>query len=263
MLSAYSWSQFGLFILVLLLLYYGVVGLLYYRAELTSLRNFGNRGRHPPTDPPAPLPLVRPTSAFAPAAPVAGEPPVAAGMASVREQGAAENLPVVTEPVVAGELPPSTAMATDYEEGASAAENVEATAAASAGQADAPMGDEPPREEADQVDERLADLVRKQVVELSEEMNPAPAVLETGGSRYEPLASFDEPVASPRDIIAVEPAPQLIAAESVRDYIALLQAGQHPPMPPALQGSCLAAQMAQHLDQYQAELAALFGADEL
>ena len=31
MLSAYSWGQFGLFVLVVVVLYYLVVGLLYYR----------------------------------------------------------------------------------------------------------------------------------------------------------------------------------------------------------------------------------------
>ena len=79
---------------------------------------------------------------------------------------------------------------------------------------------------------------------------------------YEPLATFDEPVASLLDIITAEPASQLVAADSVSEYIARLQAGQNPPLPAALQGSCLAEQMARHLDHYNAELAALFEAEE-
>ena len=135
-----------------------------------------------------------------------------------------------------------------------------ATAAAGSALEEAQAQDETRTETADEADERLAALVRREAHLLpldEEEMNlPDPVV---GG--YEPLATFEEPVASLLDIITAEPS-QLVAAESVSDYIAQLQAGQNPPLPPALQGSCLAEQMAQHLDEYQAELAALFAADE-
>ncbi|UOQ75178.1 hypothetical protein [Hymenobacter cellulosilyticus] len=80
MLSAYSWSQFGLFILALVLLYYLVVGLLYYRQELTGLLSSRRKSGSPAltanaTGVVAPPALVRPTSAFAPAAASAGSAP--------------------------------------------------------------------------------------------------------------------------------------------------------------------------------------------
>ena len=280
MLSAYSWSQFGLFTLVLVLLYYLVVGLLYYRQELTRLLTPGKKGLSPQlagtaAGGPAPPSLVRPTSAFGPAKP-APDSQAEHDESGQPEAGAAENLPTAAEPVVAGELPPSTAGATGQDESTSEAAPMEAMAAASSALEEAQVQDESRTETADQADERLAAMVRREAHPLpsdgeqahlsiagpeDETVNPNPLV---GG--YEPLATFEEleePVASLLDIITAEPGPQLVTAESVSDYIAQLQAGHNPPMPPALQGSCLAEQMAQHLDQYQAELAALFEADEV
>ena len=267
MLSAYSWSQFGLFILVLVLLYYLVVGLLYYRVELTALLTPGKQGLRPQpagtaTGVAVPPSLVRPTSAFAPAKTAPDSPAEQADESHLPEAGAAENLPTATKPVVAGELPASTAGATGQDESIREEASMDATAAASSALEEAQAQDENRTETADQADERLAELVRREAHPLpSDEMEtvlPDPLV---GG--YEPLATFEEPVGSLLDIITAEPAPQLVAAESVSDYIAQLQAGQNPPLPPALQGSCLAEQMAQHLDEYQAELAALFTADEM
>ncbi|AYA39061.1 hypothetical protein D3Y59_17910 (plasmid) [Hymenobacter oligotrophus] len=269
MLSAYSWSQFGLFMLVVVLLYYLVVGLLYYRAELAPLLSLGKRGGGstpaPTTAPPA---LVRPTSAFTPPQPAAAE---AAPEAAAEEEGAAENLPPTTEAVVEGQLPASTATATGQDQSADDSAPMDAASASAEEQAAAQ--DQIRTEAPDQADERLAELVRR---EAHAEADPAaaadqptelldaePALQQQLPVSYEPLASFEEPVASPLDIITAGPAPQLVAAESVSEYIALLQAGQNPPAPAGLQGSCLAEQMAQHLEEYQAELAALFGADEL
>lgn len=269
MLSAYTWSQFGLFILVVVLLYYLVVGLLYYRAELAPLLSLGKRGAsHLPAPATAPPALVRPTSAFAPAQPAAT---VAAPEAPAAEEGAAENLPPATQSVVEGQLPASTATATGQDRSADDSAPMDAVAASAEEQAAAQ--DQTRTEAPDQADERLAELVRREAyaeadppaaVDQPAELPDAELALQQPlPESYEPLASFEEPVASPLDIITAGPAPQLVAAESVSEYIALLQAGQNPPTPAGLQGSCLAEQMAQHLEEYQAELAALFGADDL
>ncbi|MBT9395033.1 hypothetical protein KLP40_17840 [Hymenobacter sp. NST-14] len=268
MLSAYSWSQFGLFMLVVVLLYYLVVGLLYYRAELAPLLSLSKRGAgstpSPATAPPA---LVRPTSAFAPPQPAAA---VAAPEAMVEEEGAAENLPPATESVVEGLLPASTATATGQDQ--SADDSTPMDAASGSAEEQAAAQDQTRTEAPDHADERLAELVRREahadadppaVDQPAELLDAEPVRQEQLPAGYEPLASFEEPVASPLDIITAGPAPQLVAAESVSEYIALLQAGQNPPAPAGLQGTCLAGQMAQHLEEYQAELAALFGADEL
>jgi hypothetical protein len=273
MLSAYTWSQFGLFILALLLLYYLVVGLLYYRQELTDLLSSGRKpgSRALAADAAgivAPPPLVRPTSAFAPSA---GEAATVDGDAETEstEAGAVENLPNAAEPVVGGKLPDSTAAATGQDESTEEARPFEATHHA---QPEAQLQDEARTEEADQADERLAELVRQQMPsqQVEEELPPTTPVLEPETipaeplvSGYEPLATFDEPVASLLDIITAEPASQLVAADSVSEYIARLQAGQNPPLPAALQGSCLAEQMAQHLDHFNAELNALLEAEEV
>jgi hypothetical protein len=276
MLSAYSWSQFGLFILALVLLYYLVVGLLFYRDELLARLTKGDNGRRPElagadaggAEPPA---LVRPTSAFAPAAPTQGKAASTDADAEAESpvDGAAENLPSAAGPVVGGELPASTATATGQDESTDEAIPLEAAPSA---QPEAQVQDETRTEAADQVDERLAQLVREQASPQSgeEDLPPAVTVLDpevipaaSVPNGYEPLATFDEPVASLLDIITAEPSAQLVAAESVSEYIALLQAGQNPPVPAALRGSCLAEQMAQHLDHYNAELAALFEADEV
>ena len=269
MLSAYSWSQFGLFMLVVVLLYYLVVGLLYYRAELAPLLALGKHGAGstpaPATAPPA---LVRPTSAFAAPQPAAAE---AAPAARVEEEGAAENLPSTTESIVEVQLPVSTATATGQDQSADGSTPMDAASTSAEEQAAAQ--DQTRTEAPDQADERLAELVRREahaeayspaaVDQPAELLDAEPALQQRLPEGYEPLASFEEPVASPLDIITAGPAPQLVAAESVSEYIALLQAGQNPPAPAGLQGSCLAEQMAQHLEEYQAELAALFGADEL
>ncbi|WP_148103650.1 hypothetical protein [Hymenobacter metallilatus] len=269
MLSAYSWSQFGLFMLVVVLLYYLVVGLLYYRAELAPLLALGKRGAgSTPSPTTAPPTLVRPTSAFAAPQPAATE---AAPEARVEEEGAAENLPSTTESIVEVQLPASTATATGQDQ--SADDSTPMDAASTSAEEQAAAQDQTRTEAPDQADERLAELVRREAHtgadppaaadQPAELLDAEPALQQRLPEGYEPLASFEEPVASPLDIITAGPAPRLVAAESVSEYIALLQAGQNPPAPAGLQGSCLAEQMAQHLEEYQAELAALFGADEL
>lgn len=277
MLSAYSWSQFGLFILILVLLYYLVVGLLYYRQELTALLSPGKKGLRPQlagaaAGVAAPPSLVRPTSAFGPTKPAPDSSAEQDDELNRPETGAAENRPPATEPVVAGELPPSTAGATGQDKSTRAEAPMAAPAAASSALEEAQAQDETRVETADQADERLAALVRRAAHPLPSDQEETSLSLPTPEDKtrlpdplvggYEPLATFEEPVASLLDIITAEPAPQLVAAESVSDYITQLQAGQNPPLPPSLRGSCLAEQMAQHLGEYQAELAALFATDE-
>lgn len=270
MLSAYSWSQFGLFTMTLVFCYYLVVGLLYYRAELTALLRPGNQATRTQlagAGAMAPPALVRPTSAFAPAAEESAT--VDADTETESAAGAAENLPTVAEAVVGGELPDSTAAATGQDESLGEAAPLDATQST---QLEAQEQDEVRTEEADQADERLAALVRQQASSPpgEEESQPTVPALERDTllaeplvAGYEPLATFDEPVASLLDIITAEPAAQLVAADSVSEYIARLQAGQNPPLPAALQGSCLAEQMAQHLDHFNAELNALLEMDEV
>ena len=275
MLSAYSWSQFGLFTLTLVFCYYLVVALLYYRAELTALLRPGNQASRTQFAGASALvapALVRPTSAFAPATEAESATVEADVDPESPAAGAAENLPTAAEAVVGGKLPDSTAAATGQDESTSEAPPLEATQAA---QPEAQVQDETRTETADQANERLAALVRREAHTLPSDGEEEPlsiAVPEdevvhsdplAGG--YEPLATFEEfeePVASLLDIITADPSAPLIAAESVSEYIAQLQAGNNPPMPMALQGSCLAEQMAQHLGQFNAELTLLLEADE-
>lgn len=275
MLSAYSWGQFGLFVLVVVLLYYLVVGLLYYRAELTALLAPGGKvvgGQLAGVGGSAAVPpsLVRPTSAFVKATPGATEARDDADNNAERpEAGADQNLPAAAEPLVSGALPDSTGTATGQNESTSDTAPMDATAAVGF---EAQVLDENRTEEADQADEHLAALVRREAHNLPTEQvaaDAAPAgVLEPENVQlplvadgYEPLATFDEPVASRLDIAPVDP-PKLVAAASVAEYLTLLQNGQQPAQPIELAGTSLAEQMAQQMALNHAELDDLFGPDE-
>jgi len=272
MLSAYSWGQFGLFVLVVVPLYYLVVGLLYYRAELTArlapgkkvgggqLAGVGGRAVAPPS-------LVRPTSAFVKATPAATEAREDADDAERPEAGADQNLPTAAESLVSGALPDSTGTATGQDESTSDTAPMEATAAAGD-----EAQDENRNEEADQADEHLAALVRREAHNLSPDSIAADAPVEGALEpetvqqsllpvSYEPLATFDEPVASRLDIAPVDP-PRLVAAASVAEYLTLLQAGQQLAPPVELAGTTLAGQMAQQMALNHAELDDLFGPDD-
>lgn len=274
MLSAYSWGQFGLFVLVVVPLYYLVVGLLYYRAELTArlapgkkvgggqLAGLGGSAVAPPS-------LVRPTSAFVKATPAATEAREDADDAERPEAGADQNLPAAAEPLVSGALPDSTGTATGHDESTSDTALMEATAAASD---EAQAQDENRNEEADQADEHLAALVRREAHNLPPDSRAADAPVEGALEpetvqqsllpvSYEPLATFDVPVASRLDIAPVDP-PRLVAAASVAEYLTLLQAGQQPAPPVELAGTTLAEQMAQQMALNHAELDDLFGPDD-
>jgi hypothetical protein len=274
MLSAYSWGQFGLFVLVVVVLYYLVVGLLYYRVELTALLTPGKKMAGAQLagaagSAVAPPSLVRPTSAFVKATPGATEVREDADDAERPEAGADQNLPAAAEPLVSGALPDSTGTATGHDESTSDTAPMEATAAAGD---EAQVLDEIRTEEADQADEHLAALVRREAHNLAPDsvaadtavdgvLEPETVQLPLVADGYEPLASFEEPVASRLDIAPVDP-PRLVAAASVAEYLTLLQAGQQPAPPVELAGTTLAEQMAQQMALNHAELDDLFGPDD-
>jgi len=277
MLSAYSWGQFGLFILVVVILYYLVVGLLYYRVELTALLTPGKKtagaqlaGAGGVAAPPS---LVRPTSAFVKATPAATETLEEADDAETPEAGADQNLPAAAEPLVSGALPDSTGTATGTATGhdESTGDTALMEAMAAAGD-EAQVLDENRTEVADQADEYLAALVRREAHNLpmkpgtaeaavDQALEPETVQLPLVADGYEPLASFEEPVASRLDIAPVDP-PRLVAAASVAEYLTLLQAGQQPAPPVELAGTTLAEQMAQQMALNHAELDNLFGPDD-
>ncbi|WP_201982573.1 hypothetical protein [Hymenobacter rubidus] len=258
----------------MVLLYYLVVGLLYYRVELTALLTPGKKmagaqlaGVGGSTV--APPSLVRPTSAFVKAMPAATEAREEADDAERPEAGADQNLPAAAEPLVSGALPDSTGTATGHDESTSDTAPMEATAAAGD---EAQAQDENRTEEADQADEHLAALVRREAHNLPPEsvaadttaggvLEPETVQLPLVADGYEPLATFEEPVASRLDIAPVDP-PRLVAAASVAEYLTLLQAGQQPAPPVELAGTTLAEQMAQQMAINNAELDDLFGPDD-
>ncbi len=274
MLSAYSWGQFGLFVLVVVLLYYLVVGLLYYRAELTALltpggKVVGGQLAGLSASAVAPPSLVRPTSAFVKATTGATEARQDADDTERAEAGAEQNLPAAAEPLVGGALPDSTGTATGQDE--STSDTAPMDAIATAGD-EAQMQDENRTEEADQADEHLAALVRREAHNLPTgqiaadaaadgTLEPETVQLPLVADGYEPLATFDEPVASRLDIAPVDP-PKLVAAASVAEYLTLLQTGQQPAQPIELAGTSLAEQMAQQMALNHAELDDLFGPDD-
>ena len=321
MLSQYSWGQFFLCTGAVLVLYYLVVGLLYYRDEffarlrgwrLASPRLAGvgtdDGSVDDEDDDVGPPPLVRARSAFAAAAPVVATAavtvavPVTAVAAAAPEDGAANNLPGAVVAVVGGELPGSTAAATGYDDG----DEELAAAAASGGEtaADALARDAEREETADQPNEALAALLRDNAQKIpadqpadgegegqadnaavpsadaptadndaGTESGPVgltPTTTAAGDSpveapAYEPLADFSLPFNQPVAALAdVTPAleEELFGVEAVAAYIAQVQAGERPPVPPAMAGTGLAEQLAHLTSSNTDELTNLFGADD-
>ncbi|WP_460557685.1 hypothetical protein [Hymenobacter daeguensis] len=178
MLSAYSWGQFGLFVLVVVVFYYLVVGLLYYRAELTTLltpgkktagvrlAGVGGTAAAPPSLPSGP------TSAFVKATLAATEIREEADDAERPKAGADQNLPAAAEPLVSGTLPDSTGTATGHDESTGDTTPMEATAVAGD---EGQLQDENRTEEADQTNEHLAALVRREAHNLLPESVAADA----------------------------------------------------------------------------------------
>lgn len=302
MLSQYSWLQFIVFVLVLLALYYAVVGFLYYRDELAALlkgkklvgpqlTGAGALGAAPPA-------LVRAKSAFAtsPTATEAATYPDGA-TAEAPEDGAADNLPEAAAAVVGGELPNSTATATGRD-ASTDDEGPMDTASSVAGATDEAVALDADREEqADRPNEALAAIIREKAHAMQSEHSTGKTAeheaessavvidktnseginietkdthVDLGGvehatayqpavaDSYEPLADFNEPIASPSDVATLEE-DDLYEADSVAAYISLVQAGENPPVPAALANTSLAEQLAQLTSTNTDELADLFG----
>ncbi|TVT36772.1 hypothetical protein FNT36_24985 [Hymenobacter setariae] len=300
MLSQYTWVQFFVFVLVLLVIYYVVVGFLYYRDDLAALLK-GRKlavpqlaGAGATASAAGPPSLVRAKSAFA-TAPTATE--AATAEVEAPEDGAAENLPEASAAVVGGELPSSTATATGRDDSTDDEGPMDAASSVAGATDEAVAMDADREEQADQPNEALAAIIRKkahaaQPEHLADgsaegEENTSAVVIEETNSEganienkhphvealhvedtieyqpavatsYEPLADFNEPVASPSDVATLEEE-DLYEADSVAAYISQVQAGEKPATPVALVGTSLADQLAQFTSTNTDELADLFG----
>ena len=199
MLEQYTWGDFTLFVFVLVVLYYLVVGFLYYRQELTALlnRKGGGGARLAGTGPggassTGPPSLVRTASAFVAATPEATESreePKAA------DAGASQNLPQAREVAeVTGSLPDSSAAAKGSDDGDQAAAPMDSASAVSKSDAAADY-DEHRTEELDEVDTTLAARARQLAAQMP-----------TDGPEAE--TAVEASVATPA---ATTPAPALIA----------------------------------------------------
>ncbi|QIL78415.1 hypothetical protein [Hymenobacter sp. HDW8] len=280
MLSQYSWSQFFVFVLVLLVLYYVVVGFLYYRDDISNIL----KGRKPSggsqlagagTTATAPPPLVRSKSAFV-ATPAATESATTAKTQAeadteAPEAGAVENLPDAAAIVVGGELPDSSATATGQYDG----ENngpMDAAASVIGATAEAIAADESRQEQEDRPNPQLEALIRQKARQMptengeepsndvhthntSTEKNSKNLIAETNtegvhietmctlvdvaaaeaeivyqpavAGLYEPLADFEELVASTADITPLE-TEELFEVNTVAAFISQLHAGSNP-----------------------------------
>ena len=297
MLNQYSWGDFALFVLVAVVLYYLVVGFLYYRQELGAFftRKGGGgaqlagatAGPGAASGPPS---LVRTTSAFVAATPTATESKEEVETAEP-EDGAAQNLPdgqAVAE--VIGSLPDSTAAATGQDDGQSAAVPMDSAGGAETEADTAAEYDEQRTEELDEVDTELAARARQLAVEMPTEnsedeteqsgiieknnnesgfietnstfthVEAEPAYEESPVNDTDLLFTFQEPIASPVDVVSV-PTEQLFAATSVVEFIAQAQAGNRPVIPAAIKETSLANLVADKTAESTAELNDLFGAD--
>lgn len=305
MLSQYTWGQFFLFVVVLLVLYYLVVGLLYYRDELTSMLK-GKKPAGPQlagagagTSAGSPPALVRAKSAFVTSPTAPGSAAGAAATAAAPEDGAADNLPEASAAVVGGELPSSTATATGRDDSTDDEGPMDAASAVAGATDEAAAMDADREEQADRPNEALAAIIRQKAHEMQpdqpadgsdeEDADSAAAVIaknNTDGANietkrtlvevsnveaeiayqpafadsYEPLADFNEPVASTSDVApALEE--ELYEVDSIAAYILQVQAGERPPVPVALAGTDLAEQLAQLTSTNADELGDLLGAE--
>lgn len=263
MLSQYTWGQFILFVLVLVVLYYLGVGWLYYRDELRALLTPGKKGAASQLAGAAissAPPLVRPTSAFGKPTPNPTDSEQEEGEEPAPE-GAAQNLPTTTEAVVTGELPDSTAAATGLDDSAAESGPMDSAAALAADSEE--QLDEDRTEEEDQADEQLANLVRQAAHQMPAEEEGATVAYEPSPTTViEPLATFEELIASPQDIVPVLDTP-LCEAGSLAEYIAQIMGGaeEHTAVPAALAGTDLEAQLLARTNEHAHELTLLFGDD--
>lgn len=306
MLSQYTWGQFFLFVGVVLVLYYLVVGFLYYRDDLTAVLKgkkptapqlAGAGGSTSAAGPPA---LVRVKSAFvaSPTATATATESATGAATEAPEAGAAENLPEASAALVGGELPNSTATATGRDDSTDNEGPMDAASSVAGATDEAVALDADREEQADQPNEALVAIIRQKAHEMQpgqslgnsnekEENRVAPIAknntdetnIETKhtsigvstveleieyhsavAASYEPLADFNEPVASPSDLTPVTDE-ELYEVDSVAAYIFQVQAGEKPPVPLALAGTDLAEQLARLTSTNTDELADLFGAE--
>ncbi|GGG59791.1 hypothetical protein [Hymenobacter glacieicola] len=294
MFNQYTWGDFALFVLVLVLVYYAVVGFLYYRQEIGSFftqKGGGGAqfvGAGPAAAASGPPPLVRTTSAFVAATPTATE---SRELVEAPEgvAGAVQNLPdgqAVAE--VNGSLPASTAAATGQDDGQAAAVMTGSAGGAETETDTAALDDEQRTEALDEVDKHLAARARQLAMEMPtektqvelekviEKTNNIGTDIETTSPVYhveaetayeqesvnetDMLYSFQKPIASPGDVVPVA-TEQLFTVTSVVEFIAQAQAGNRPAIPTAIRETTLASLVAGRVAENNAELSALFGAD--
>lgn len=176
------------------MLYYLVVGLLYYRDDFSAILKgkkpagpqFAGAGAGPSAaGPPA---LVRAKSAFV-TSPTATESATgAAATKEAPEDGAAENLPEASAAVVGGELPSSTATATGRDDGTDNEGPMDAASSVAGATDEAVAVDADREEQADQPDEALAAIIRQKAYE----MQPG----------HSPIGSGEEEAENPAAVIA-------------------------------------------------------------
>lgn len=298
MFSQYTWGQFFLFVLALLVIYYLVVGFLYYRNELAAMLKGQKSARSPALaaagTPPA---LVRTTSAFAAAPASEAAAPV------VDAAGAAENLPEPTAALVTGTLPDSAAAKGSDTGTAEEAAPMDAEVASAAEQ-EQQLDESRPDEQLDEADKALAEMIRQagvaapvaEAASVSVKQQAGSAVAEADEDPSQPIfiennnniggdietetanfsveadivyqpavaddsdlfAAFDERLASPLDILPVVQEP-LFEADSLAAFLAQVQLGNKPVVPAELRGTSLVEQMADLTMQNNLELLELLG----
>jgi hypothetical protein len=137
-------------------------------------------------------------------------------------------------------------------------------AAAALADGDEGQLDEDRTEEPDQADAQLADIIRQAAQQVPAGEEAAEVAYQLAPEELvEPLASFDEPVASLLDVEPVADTP-LCEAGSLAEYIAQVigGTGEPPAVPAALASTNLEAQLLARTNEHAHELTLLFGDDD-
>ncbi|TDN39866.1 hypothetical protein E4631_23175 [Hymenobacter sp. UV11] len=170
MLSQYTWGQFFVFTLVVLVLYYLVVGLMYYRDDFSAFLKgkkpagaLAGAGAGVGTSAVAPPSLVRAKSAFV-TSPTATES--APATVAAPEDGAADNLAEASAAVVGGELPSSTATATGRDDSTDDGGPMDAASSVAGATDEAVAMDADREEQDDRPNEALAAIIRQKAHEM-------------------------------------------------------------------------------------------------
>lgn len=289
MLSQYTWGQFFEFVAIALVLYYLVIGFVYYRNDLGSLLKRKGDGQLSGAatggGTAAPASLVRTTSAFAPiAAPAVGDtqtttaPPAPPVLQD--EEGAAKNLAAPAAAIVGGSLPNSTAAATGSDKNVDDAAPMDSAVVGD----EAALADEQRAIELDEADAELVKLLHQASVTMPIDEPSAESVSEISANddfvsqnvatlanaesdtayqaldypEADPLYLFDESIASPLDALPVG-VNQFIPATDILAYIQQVQAGAVPTASANLLATTsLPDRMKELQQQFTGELDALF-----